>query len=222
MIAALYFTFTRSGIYSLGLGLIVMVFFLRIKGKKEIFLALVVLCVAFVVYTDMKGNRYSKGVTEERSAAGRLLLVEAGTKIAMDYPLLGIGNRGFKEMSQAYIPTIEYDPSVVDIHGVIGIEQPHNDFIRVWISYGTPALIAYLWLFVTIFLNFLEAYRKSHSRFIKGITIGCIGALVAYSVSSATHNVMDSVVLLWVLGGLSIATCKLVAKEKHDLDKVSA
>ena len=199
-----------------------MLFFIKIKGKMEIFLAIAVLCVGFVIYTDMKGNRYSKGVTEESSAAGRLLLVQAGSQIAMDYPILGIGNRGFKEMSQAYVTSIGYDPAVVDIEEVIGVEQPHNDFIRVWISFGTPALMVFLWLFVAIFLNFLESYRKSHNRFIKGIAIGSLAALAAYAVSAATHNVMDSVVLLWVLGGLSIATCKLAAKEKQKVEKVSA
>jgi O-antigen ligase len=222
MTVALYFTFTRSGIFSLGIGLIAMLFFIKVKGKKEILLAMAVLCVSFTVYIDIKGNRYSKGITEERSAAGRLLLLQAGTQIAMDYPILGIGNRGFREMSQAYISSIGYDPAVVDVEEVIGVEQPHNDFIRVWISYGTPALLVYIWLFVAILLNFLGSYRKTHNRFIKGIALGGFAALVAYSVSAATHNVMDSVVLLWVLGGLSIATYKLATKEKRDPEKVTA
>lgn len=222
MTAALYFTFTRSGIYSLGLGLIAIVFITGSKFRKELFLVVLVLCAAFIVYVDMKENRYSQGFSEEDSAASRLVLWQAGAKIAVDYPVLGIGSGGFKEMSQAYMSSVEYDPEVVDVEGVLGVEQPHNDFLRIWISYGTVALIAFIWLLFSIFHNFLETYRTSSRRFVKGIAIGGFAALAAYVVNAACHNVMDTVWLLWIIGGLSIAAYKLAEQKRRNSKKVLA
>lgn len=209
MCAAIYFTFTRSGMYALGAGAIALLLFIRTKIKKEIFLAVLMVCVAFVTYTNIVGNRYSQGFSNEDSAAARLVLWQASLKIVHDYPVLGIGNRGFKNISPNYISTIQYDPTVVSAGDILGVEEPHNDFLRVWVSFGTPALIAFLWIFISIIRNFLESYRKSSTRLIKGIALGGFAALVTYIVSAATHNVMDSVCFLWILGGISIATCKL-------------
>ncbi|OGO31577.1 MAG: hypothetical protein A2Z29_02805 [Chloroflexi bacterium RBG_16_56_11] len=215
MTAATYYTWTRSGLYSLGAGLLVMLFFIRSQVKKEMVLAVILVCVSFVIYSDIKQNRYSKGFAEEDSAASRLVLWEAGISIAMDYPVLGIGHRGFKEMSQAYLSTIEYDPKVVNATEVLGVEQPHNDIIWVWISYGTPALIAFLLLLISIFVNFFQAYRRSSNPLVMGIALGCFAAMITYIINAATHNVMDQVVFIWILAGLSIATLKLASAEKR-------
>ncbi|OGO22182.1 MAG: hypothetical protein A2144_14840 [Chloroflexi bacterium RBG_16_50_9] len=116
--------------------------------------------------------------------------------------------------------SIEYDPSVVNAAQILGIEQPHNDFIRIWTSFGTPALIAFIWLFICIFLNFYESYRKSSGVFIKAVSLGCFAALAAYIVNAATHNVMGSVFYLWILGGFSIATNNLVELKRRNSVKM--
>jgi O-antigen ligase len=220
MCVALYFTFTRSGMYALGAGAIAMLLVIRSKAKIQLFLIAIILFGAFMVYVDIKGNRYSRGFGEENSAAARLVLWQAGAKIAMDYPLLGIGHNKFKEISEAYVSSVQYDPNVVNAANVLGVDQPHNDFIRVWTSFGTPALIAFLWLLFGIFKNFFDSYRKSSRKFVQAISLGCFAAMAAYIVTAATHNVMDSVVFLWIFGGLSIATCKFIANRKNDTVKV--
>jgi O-antigen ligase len=98
--------------------------------------------------------------------------------------------------------------------GVLGKEAPHNDFLRVWLSFGTPALLAFLWAFVGILRNFFDSYQQSSRRFLKSFALGCFAAMMAYAVNAATHNLMDSVSLLWILGGLSIATTKLALSKQ--------
>jgi O-antigen ligase len=222
MAAAQYFTYTRSGIYALGAGAITLVLFMKSRFKKEIFFAALIFIAAFVIYTDVKENRYSKGVENESSAAGRLVLWQAGSQIALSSPVFGIGGSAFKEVSEAYISSVNVNTDVVQAQQVLGIEQPHNDFLRIWVSYGTPALIAFIWLCVNIFRNFLDAYRKSSRKFIKALSLGCLAAFVTYTVSALAHNVIDVVCLIWVTGGLSIAMYKLSRVKSNNAVKASA
>jgi O-antigen ligase len=215
MAAALFFTYTRAGLYSLAPGLLAIIILMKGKAKKELFLVALILFAAVMYYSDWRGNRYSKGFAEDESAAGRLVLWEAGVRIALDYPLFGIGEDRFQEVSPTYSSDI--NPSTMQTLGagsVLGIEAPHNDFLRVWLSFGTPALIAFLWAFVGIFHNFLDSYRQSSRRFLKSLALGCFAAMIAYTVNAATHNLMDSVSLLWILGGLSIATARLASSKQ--------
>jgi O-antigen ligase len=215
MVAALYFTYTRSGMYALAPGLLLMALLMKGKPKKEIILVALVLAAGFLYYIDMQGNRYSKGFKEESSAAGRLVLWKVGAEIALDNPILGIGEGKFQETSLAYSGTVTSGSTEVQQRatGDLGLVPVHNDFLRVWEAFGTPALIAYLWLFAGIFLNLLDAYRRSQTRFLKGLSLGCLGAMAGYIVNAATHNVMDSAFFLWIFGGLSIAIVKLALSQ---------
>ena len=90
MVAALYFTYTRSGMYSLIPGFIALILLIKGPGKKELFLVALILVGAFVYYADTQSNRYSQWFADDTSAAARPVLWQAGVSIAMDNPLLGI------------------------------------------------------------------------------------------------------------------------------------
>jgi len=215
MIMGIFFTYTRSGMYSLAPAFLIMILLLKGKPKKELFLITLLLAVSFFWYSDMKGNRYSKGFTTERSAAGRLVLWEAGVKIALDNPVFGIGSDKFLGEASGYKEAVSAaNLERLGAGAALGTEKPHNDFIRVWLSYGTVAFIAFIVALIGIFRNFLEVYRRAQNKFIKGLAIGCLGALGSYIVNAATHNFMDSAYLLWILAGLSIGMTKLVMSRK--------
>jgi O-antigen ligase len=216
MTAALFFTYTRSGMYALAPGLLAIILLMKGKVKKELLLVVLILVAAFLYYSDIKGNRYAQGFADDSSAAGRLVLWQAGLNIALDNPLFGIGYSRFEDVSQGYASDI--DPALMEIQnaGAVLGEAPHNDFLRVWLSFGTPAFLVFLWILVGIFRNFLDSYRQASSRFLKSLALGCFASLIAYSVNAATHNVMDSVFILWILGGFSIATTKLVSSKRPD------
>ncbi len=210
VLAALYFTYTRSGIYALAPALLALIFLMKGQGKRELLLIVIIMAAAFFLYIQVQNNRYAQGFSEEESAAGRLVLWQAGIKIALDHPILGIGEGRFQEMSLAYSSDITTGAAEV-AGGVLGTQEPHNDFMRVWISFGTFALLAYLFIFYGIFKNFLRAYQRSSGRFIRGFCIGCFAATAAYIINAVTHNVMDSLPFVWFLGGLSIACVKLTS-----------
>ena len=216
MSAALYFTYTRSGIYSLAPGLVLMVFLMKGKAKKELFLILLILGAVFLLFVEIASNRYSEGFGEDSSSTGRLVLWQGGVNVAMDNPIIGIGSGRFEEASLAYASVIDTDLMQHETGAgrALGRYEAHNDFITVWASYGTVALLAFIWLTVGIFRNFLDAYRNSHTYFLKGFALGCFGAVAAYIVNAFTHNVLGTSMLIWILGGLSIATTKLTLSNK--------
>lgn len=210
ILTALFFTFTRSGIYSLIPAFLFMAFLMKDKLKNKFFLVMLIMSATFFLFAGMTNSRYFQGFSDEGSAAGRLVLWQVGVDIALDHPILGIGVDRYLEVSPKYLLTI--DPSLIKVPGaerVLGNYRAHDDFLTVWLSFGTAALLAYLWIFIGILHNFLEAYRHSSTLFLKGFTLGCLGAVAAYIVNAATHNVMDSSMLIWILGGLSIATTKI-------------
>jgi O-antigen ligase len=215
MLVALYYTYTRTGIYALAPGLLVMGILMKGKPKKSLLLVLVLVFAAFLIFVNTQGNRYSQWFGEEGSANGRLVLWQTGIKVAVENPILGIGGNNFREASLAYASII--NPNLMKLEGtddVLGVYQPHNDFISAWASYGTMALLAYLWMFISIFRNFLEAYRNSSTRFLKVLSLGCIGSMVAYIVNAATHNLMETSALIWIFAGLSIAVTKLMLSKR--------
>ena len=221
MMAGLFFTLTRSGMYALVPGLLALILLMKGKMRMRLLVIFLIMAVGFLGYSEIKNNRFSKGFGEEKSAAARLVLWQAGVNIAKDNPVLGIGSWRYKEVSAAYASTI--DPELMATMGAgadLGEFEAHADFITVWVSFGTLALLAYLWLFVSIFRNFFVAYRESSTRFLKAISLGCFGAMAAYIVNAATHNVMDNSMLLWILGGLSIATTKLALSKRPSKAKI--
>ncbi len=213
MAAATYFTYTRSAVLALGIGALSIALLLKGRLRLELLLLLILLGGIFWYYADLRGNRYSllfEGDTG--SAASRVVLWQAGVAMARDNPLLGVGYDQFIEQSGAYASAVS--ATYLEMGGSLGKQQIHNDFLRVLVSFGLPALLAFLALLLGTFLNYLEAFRRARDNLIRGLSLGAIGALAAYTVNAATHNLMDSVFLLWILAGLSIAIVRLAGGQK--------
>jgi putative inorganic carbon (HCO3(-)) transporter len=221
MAPALYFTYTRSALLALVLGLVALALFLKTRMKGEYIMAALLLAVAFIEVTGIMGGQYLGGRAEgvqEESTVARQILWQAGVAIAMDNPILGIGGDQYKNVSPRYASSVDssllsWEKSQYWGYTTLGNEEIHNDFLKVWVSYGTLALVAYLWLFVVILRNFLDSYHMSKRRFIKGLSIGLAAALVAYGVNAFYHNLMTTMPLFWILAGFSLTTAKL-AREK--------
>jgi O-antigen ligase len=227
MLSAMYFTYTRSALYSLVLGIPALFVFLKTRIKAQIILGVLLLLVAVVEFTGILGGLQFGGrsdLGQEESALSRSILWEAGIAIAIDNPLLGIGGNQFTSVAPQYEGAI--DPALLEYEGeryysyrTLGSELPHNDFLNVWVSYGTLALLVYVWVFFVVVGNLADSYRISRNRFIKGISAGLVAALVVYGVNAFYHNLMITLPLLWILAGLSLAASKLATKKEVFRDK---
>jgi O-antigen ligase len=210
--AGLYFSYTRSGVYFLAAGLLVVGFYMTGKAKRQLLLLCFIGFAIFFVSVSLAGNRYVQGFSKEGSAAGRLVLWQAALNIASDHPILGIGVGQFEQVSQNYASTVSLSSKeTLGAESVLGVYQAHNDYLTIWSSFGVLALLVYLWLMLGIFINFLIAYRRSRTRFLRAFTLGSIGAMVALALYSAVQNLLDSSMLMWVFGGLSIAAARMAS-----------
>jgi O-antigen ligase len=215
MAAALYLSYTRTGIYSLAAGVVIMGLHMERKPRTQLLLTSVVAFAVFFAAVFVAGNRYVQGFTQEESAASRLVLWQAAFNIASDHPFFGIGVGTFANVSREYASTISPEAMQnLDAGSVLGQYQAHNDFLTIWSSFGAFALLCYIVLSINIYFNLAAAYRNSRTRFSKGFAIGCIGALVALLVNAVFHNVMDSSMLLWIVGGLSVAAFKVASSPR--------
>jgi O-antigen ligase len=158
---------------------------------------------------------------QQESTLSRKILWQAGIAIAMDNPVFGIGASQFTAVSPQYANRI--DPSLLKWeektyfnYRTLGTEAIHNDFLDIWVSYGTIALIVYLWIIFAILRNFIYSYRTSNSHFVIGISLGLAAGLIAYLVNSFYHNCLQTFPFFWILAAFSMATAKLAVRRKTD------
>jgi O-antigen ligase len=211
MVLAMYFTYTRSAVIAVALGVAVLFPFLAKHLRVKVLLALLV--VAFLVVLVGQAHQTRLVASEDVSAQSRIVLRQAGYDIIRDHPIWGIGAYKFPEVSVQYASRL--DPNVMQIIGKdLGLLQPHNDFVYVGACYGIPALVAYLLILAIVLGTLLDSYRSTRRRFIKGFSAGLIGALAAYLVNAYYHNCFISMPLFWVLIGFSLAVAKLAMAEK--------
>jgi len=227
MAPALYFTYTRSALLALVLGLATLPLFVKTRIRGEVILSAALAVILLIELTGAFEGMHLGGRAEEvqeESTISRKILWQAGIDIALDNPVLGIGGDRFGVVSTEYASSV--DPSLLEWeeerywgYRTLGSGAIHNDFLHVWVSYGTVALVVYAWLFMVTMRNFVEAYRKSQRGFIKGLALGLACALVAYVVNAFYHNLMRTLPLLWVLAGFSLVLTKLTAQRQAPAEK---
>jgi O-antigen ligase len=195
-----------------------MIPFLEKRIRGPLVLAVLAVVLAVVLVGQVHGTRF---VTQsDESAASRDVLRQAGIAIALDHPIIGIGAYEFERVSVQYASRI--DPAAMERSGAgqdLGQLQPHNDFVYLAACYGIPALLAFIVLLAAVALALRDSYRATSRPFIRALSIGLIGAIVAYLVNAYYHNCLTSMPLIWVLVGLALAVAKLSLNEKKMLRK---
>ncbi len=224
MLPALYLTYTRSALFALFFGLVALFLFLKTRIRGEIIMLAI---LGVTIYLSASGfiDNFSFGArseeNQEASSVTRKILWQTGLAIAMDNPVLGIGGAQYKELSLEYTSAI--DPSLLEdrywTYQTLGLGefQIHNDFLRMWVYYGTIALVVFLWIFLVIMRNCIESFRTSKRKFIKGLSVGLAAGLISYSINAFYHNVLADFSLLWLIAGFSLATIKLADQENNVL-----
>lgn len=215
MAAALFLTQTRSWILAAVAAMAGMAFVLRGRMGRELIVVVLIAGVGFWYWANQTGSRYGLGPENDASAAARPVLWNAALAMAVDHPVLGVGYDKFQELSPEYANIV--DPALLerqDAGSILGREDPHNDFLNVWASYGTGALVLYLLFLAFTAGNFLSVARDAPDPVLRGIALGCFGALVAFGVNSFFHNLLTSALTLWILAGVSIALVKVALLEE--------
>jgi len=217
---AVYFTFTRSALLAMFLGLAALPLFFKTRIRPEFILIIVLFGVGIIAATGMMDSQFLGGRSEEvqeESSVSRQILWQSGTAIAIDYPILGVGGDRFAEVSTGYASEVDTELLAWETerywgYSSLGTQPPHNDFLMLWICYGTLALAFYIWLYVAVLRVLANCYQVAKTRFIRGLSIGLAAAFIAYAANAFYHNLFVTIPLFWILAGLALATAKLALK----------
>jgi O-antigen ligase len=137
-------TFSRGGLYFLG---IVMAFYLYFNkaNMASYFKLILFVPVAFLIYymvTEQTDGAIVKRYNKKGSS-NRDVLVEAGIKLFLDEPILGVGTSNFNQ-------------EIVKRKYFFQSSTAHNEFIRAMAEHGIFGLVLYWGFFIVLIKNILQ------------------------------------------------------------------
>ncbi|MBI1893925.1 MAG: O-antigen ligase family protein, partial [Candidatus Rokubacteria bacterium] len=199
---ALVLTMSRGGLFGALVGLLV-VFALGLHGRvgNWTLLALAGVLAVVILYASWFGfepvvERFS-ALTKEPFGDLRWAVWEGTLRVAGEAPLLGIGLGAFQDAFTLYRPQVVPLGKVVD--------YAHNDYLQLLAEVGVVGFLVMAWAFIGLLIFVLRRWAARHDPFVRGFTMGGLGALAAVAASSATDfglHMPANALLLVVLGSL--------------------
>ena len=188
-------SFSRGGVYFVGIIMILYFLFNR-SMIKSYFLLLLLIPVGLGVYSYVNdttggliGDRY-----EQEGSSGRDQLAEAGWQIFREEPIAGVG-------------PANYSNEIVK-RGFYATESGvHNEFIRVAAEDGILGIITYWGFFIVLGLNILKR-RKIQREY-------AIYFLVLYCLIVVHNGLKISIQPFLILLAVATHSVNFVAKKKH-------
>jgi len=181
---ALALTLSRGGLFGVAVGLLAVIG-LSLHGRAGhlTFLALGGIVGVVVLYASWFGldpviERFW-GLTTEPFGDLRWPVWEATLKMAGEAPLLGIGLGAFQDAFPLYRPLLVPLGKFVD--------YAHNDYLQLLAEVGVAGLLLMGWALVSFLLFVVHRWTLRHDPFVRGLTLGGLGALAAV----LAHSTMD-------------------------------
>jgi O-antigen ligase len=211
--SALVMTATRAALAGLAVAGLAMA--LASSRRRAVWTAAAgILVLAAVGFFIVERNR---GISvldpQEKSTAWRLEVWREAFGIIQDHPVLGIGKG-----SEAKLKT----SLGLYAEGRLPPGHFHSTPIQIATWWGLPALIFYFSFMCILFVTLLRSGRelKAAGQWrLWGIQLGCLGALVAFNVSSLVHfNFGDGevVMVFWLLMGIGFAIQRMAPETRDD------
>ena len=232
MASSLILTFTRGSYLAFGSALIVMFFlFLAsrdinfIKNNKKIFIIILVVIIIitflFVVPTplnksgtvisEIKSRISVTQLTQDSSYKRRIAIWKFTVLMIKDRPLLGSGLGTFKYNILRYQAEFFDQGQNRTIYPYGFAEKAHNEYLQLWTELGIIGLSIFIWLMVIYFNYGIKMLQKTRDDYKRGILIGLMGAVVAILVDSLfgfPFHLPASIILFWIVLGLSMVINK--------------
>lgn len=133
----------------------------------------------------------------DASSTARISLIKSSIWMWMDYPIFGVGLRGFPFYFQTYI-----DPSMP--HALKELREAHTIQTEILAEFGLVGIIISTWLFVTVFFEGLKRSFTIKNDFLRCAEIGFVSLLIGFLVNftfatDITNN------MFWITIGLIYA-----------------
>jgi len=146
ILLALFLARTRSVWFSLAAsGLVFMIFFYKgkfktAKNKKYfyLFLPFCLFIILFYLFNQFGLNFFTEGFLNSLKA--RFYLITPSLQLILKYPIFGIGSENYRA---AMMP---FSPMELAANTKVFFDNPHNNFLSLWVQFGIGALIAHLWI----------------------------------------------------------------------------
>ena len=143
-------------------------------NRKFLYVFLVSAAVLFAVMPSQLRDRITSIADPSHpSNNARLIMWNIGWKMFLDRPLLGVGDNEFRDVYKTY-KEIEFNGEGSHLH---------SNFIMVLATHGILGLVAYLGIFIVLFLKHLKFYRAKPPGSGKLLVFGCILAVISFHVS---------------------------------------
>ncbi|MBI3597174.1 MAG: O-antigen ligase family protein [Nitrospirae bacterium] len=204
---AVWASFTRSAWVGLGAGLLTIVLF---KERRTMVFLMIGLLLAVTVLSLADRAFRTRAVStvkiNEGSTVERFEIWGATRDMIKDHSLLGVGIGNFSAVFNQYR----------DRTGVGPHSHAHNTLLQVTAENGLIGLAVYLYVWYAFFREMIRKAIASTDPFVRGVTIGAIGALVGFHVAGLfEYNLGDSEVatMMWFIVGLGLAVKAVQSKE---------
>jgi len=180
-------------------GLIVM----GILGNKRLLVSIgagIIACSIFikVIPSSELAQRVLWTLRSKQPVGDRIQFWEGSLRIIRDYPITGVGWKGFRIVYPRYNPTV-------------GDESPcyaHNNFVDLAVESGLFGFGIFLWLLIAIYMVGFRIFKELEDGYFKGIAWGFLGSFTAFLIAGLSqYNFRDSevVMLFYFLLGMVMA-----------------
>lgn len=204
VLSATIFSYVR-GVW---LGVIGGLVFMAFMGSKRLFLlvvtGIIVCSLSLVVFPSSRfARRVIETFSSERPVGDRIYFWQGSLRIIRDYPITGVGWKGFRKVYPKYKPA----------EGRQLVSFAHNNFIDVAVQSGFLGLGIFLWLLTTIYKVGFRIFSQLGNGYFKGIAWGFLGSFTAFLVGGLSqYNFGDSevVMLFYFLLGMVTVIPRIV------------
>lgn len=214
------------------IAILITMLFVGFAVQKKLLMVIVIgVCALLIFILPSKFITHVKTLTQvdkffasKKILGERLLCWKASIAMIQDHPLLGIGpgKKNFRDAFQLYGGKIKEAEKQVKKEKAFGqpkeikikkktfikkvqkLSHAHNIFLHIWVETGIVGLLAFLWLFVTVFYAAIKSWRSLKSGYEKALLLGITASLI----SIFSHGLTDSfwkkpdALFLWYIIGI--------------------
>jgi O-antigen ligase len=212
MAISLFLTESRGGLVGLGAVFCATLVFGGPYRQRALAVFLIVAALGVGYYTQFASQESRERITDFSSSgsAGRSDLWAVGRQIYEDNPVLGVGAGNFQAEKQVYATS---NVSVGRIDKVFELPTVvvHNTYLQIMAELGTIGILAFTALVLgalAVGVRAVRLFAQAQDRQLellgRGLVIGTVGALAAFTFISAEYEKT-----LWLLLGATAALSAL-------------
>lgn len=213
---ALFFTESRSGLVLFLVFVFFQVMHMVSKKQNSIILIILVLGITLLlveqtnIETLQFGNVVSSVVKGSDTVGYRYRLWDAGIKMALDHPFIGVGIGKFGDYLPYYWP----------IGKTILANTAHNTYIEVLAETGIIGFVIFILLLFVSILKYLKIIKKSNMANAEMFRTWLLLLVILLIGSLTKADLIDK--FLWFLLGLDFSTMKAISPiSNQSLQKTS-